>query len=1141
VADEHASITLTLTDEMSDRIERINTALDGLQRRFGEAGQSAERAFERTRRPAEELPQKFQGIEEAASKAFGAPIRQAIVELSANLGKLADASMGTGTAMTGAARAAATFALGLGGVASAITAVVGAAALAAVGTYKLAGAINQAYQESKNLQAQLGATETQIKAWTIAFQGLGGTTEDAIGHLTNLTRQVEDLRRGGYAPLARELQRFGEQGVAIWMELSQAQRQGADNLELISTLLERVGDMSEARQKRIAQYLGMNIRQMQLWVQYQREAAQYTEQNAESNERVAAQQEAIAKTWYAMRLQLERMTPLWNLLKSVFLAAADVASNVLLVVMRTIADVVQVIARAWQLIEGSIRNIVRWIPIIAALRISGIANIAPTPEEQEEERRRRGQDHPRGRPTGPAPLPRDRPRVPGRQYGGPLGVGETALVGETGPEYFTPTQPGNIVTGRGSGEITRELLMADREQSSYQREMRDVLVWMRTQMERPGGGTGAWGAGGGRLGGGGAAAGGGMGALPGMGGSQGGAGSRDGTGSNPQGTTDTHSSPQSPAARAEQQWNIGRPGGEFDKPTITGGGAPAISSQMFSPQSATQWRDTIGQTQPGAGAAPTPGVAPGGTPSSAAPTVGGGKMDVAGGQTWFLGKPWTWTDPQGHVWHDVSAERRREGPYASGLPPGTPGFASATRRGLGGWYELTLPDGRKYVTRKVDVGPKGVIDFSAPAAHELFGTQAEAERSRRQITGRYLGDKLPSGVQPGVQGASAQTPQAGTPTVATPQAPPTPPSTGAAGAIRESEVIGPTAPHDVMRGRPLQGHELTPVDTPFGRYRVHPQAAQDFRAFTEDLKAAGAPIHKFGTHNIRPKRYGSGWSAHSYGTAFDIDDEAHLSPAMKRWIAENPEAWRRMLAKNNMVQYMPKKDAPHIEWAGKRPELQARAGKTGTGETITAATDFAAKRISTVRVGPSGEQLAGPPPTSSGGFTLGAAPLPSNVFTPMPTNIRPEPHDDKRGEPHDFPREEQGPWLPPAARASRRRPPPMTVTRTSRMSEEAEAARHTEEEQKENKHLIGDRAWAMHRGQHQPTPDRSNLDRSIAAQTNAGRQASGRMDVHFHNVPRRMRIRAQGEGAFKDMRVSKTPEMAHTGSGTRDAEQYAEE
>jgi hypothetical protein len=78
-------------------------------------------------------------------------------------------------------------------------------------------------------------------------------------------------------------------------------------------------------------------------------------------------------------------------------------------------------------------------------------------------------------------------------------------------------------------------------------------------------------------------------------------------------------------------------------------------------------------------------------------------------------------------------------------------------------------------------------------------------------------------------------------------------------------------------------------------------------------------------------------------------------------------------------------------------------------------------------------------------------------------------------------------------------------------------------------------------GQAQPTTDRSTIDKTIAGQVNAGNKLEGRMDVHFHNVPRNRRVTADGKGAFKDMRVSKTPEMAHTGSGTESSGQYAEE
>ena len=63
---------------------------------------------------------------------------------------------------------------------------------------------------------------------------------------------------------------------------------------------------------------------------------------------------------------------------------------------------------------------------------------------------------------------------------------------------------------------------------------------------------------------------------------------------------------------------------------------------------------------------------------------------------------------------------------------------------------------------------------------------------------------------------------------------------------------------------------------------------------------------------------------HSYGIAFDIDNERYLSRQMKSWIAQHPKVWDNILRKNHMVQYMPSFDAPHIEWVGPQSSHVAR-------------------------------------------------------------------------------------------------------------------------------------------------------------------------------------------------------------------------
>ena len=109
--------------------------------------------------------------------------------------------------------------------------------------------------------------------------------------------------------------------------------------------------------------------------------------------------------------------------------------------------------------------------------------------------------------------------------------------------------------------------------------------------------------------------------------------------------------------------------------------------------------------------------------------------------------------------------------------------------------------------------------------------------------------------------------------------------------------------------------DIIPVDTAFGKIRVHRDSAEAFQGFLGDLKAAGAPFSKFGSYNVRQKRWSSGWSEHSYGNALDMDDTLGLTPAQKRWLADNKETFDSLKRKWGMVQGMPH-DPNHIEFGG---------------------------------------------------------------------------------------------------------------------------------------------------------------------------------------------------------------------------------
>ena len=120
--------------------------------------------------------------------------------------------------------------------------------------------------------------------------------------------------------------------------------------------------------------------------------------------------------------------------------------------------------------------------------------------------------------------------------------------------------------------------------------------------------------------------------------------------------------------------------------------------------------------------------------------------------TWFLPRPWRWTDETGRVWHDVGAEMNGEGAYASGLPIFTLGMAFPNEhKTLGGWWEVHFPELKmNVVARQVDVGPKKpLIDLSAPLAFVMFGSPSKVV-DHSPWTATYFGHVLPDGKKPGV-------------------------------------------------------------------------------------------------------------------------------------------------------------------------------------------------------------------------------------------------------------------------------------------------------------------------------------------------------------------------------------------------------
>ena len=136
---------------------------------------------------------------------------------------------------------------------------------------------------------------------------------------------------------------------------------------------------------------------------------------------------------------------------------------------------------------------------------------------------------------------------------------------------------------------------------------------------------------------------------------------------------------------------------------------------------------------------------------------------INGRMTWFNPRPYSYTDPTtGIDWTDTGAKTLGEGAHASGLPISTPGFATSNRQTLGHWHEVTLPDGRKYVTQQTDIGPPGVVDLNAALASQAYPGGPQTVPGGN-VTARYLGPNLPEGMTAGAQDEEPSGSPAGNP------------------------------------------------------------------------------------------------------------------------------------------------------------------------------------------------------------------------------------------------------------------------------------------------------------------------------------------------------------------------------------------
>jgi len=907
MADQTANLTLTLTDEMSDKLAAIENNLDRLRQRMKVTGQDSADPLRR-------LKEEFQQITEHTNKLssslqiLGSFSKSYLIEFSANLGKSTEKMHGL-AGMTGtAANVTAGLARGLTGVAGGFAAIATAGIAAAGGAVVLSQQMTRAFQSAENFRRSLGElTDANIRGQSRLMETMGLTADQAKQIMSSGSQLMRDVSRGYQAEIFKMLSSHrGFEG--IWDRAFDRFKQGMEPLKAFNEFILDLAKGSAEFQRQIEQQRGWPAGFIAEWA---RQLKDFKPPFAMTPAEFAAYQ----KQMEAMKHSVDTLT-------------------------HAIEDDM---GKAWVKMQMAAAPVLTWMTD----KLKEMYDWSKKAVPDWFSKGMRGFEGP-----GEQPAPEDRKNAPKnlpdwleRGLHGFRGAGEEPA----GNEQIYQFEGGGGGRRRGykfrpdlewaeqlhggyskniENRVQEEIRDKGREGTTYLREIRDIMSWMRDQQGMAGAGGGAGGPG-----------------LGGYAGGGGGAVTQRRTGApwygprrRPAGGTSGLGEPEAPAwppplrpegYYVDKGW---RPPEGVPWPKSPLGGADGAKPSPL--PEGIQWpKSPFG----GADAVPE---GPGPSKTSNAPDAG---MSLSRERfdAMFKGSP-------------------LEGQYATVLseaaknnvPPSLFAAIMAFESGRG-----TSKATRQFFN------PAGLMDPRTGSRTKLrFPTIEEGIAASARTVGKHYaraGDDLvkfahgPGGYSPlGAANDPKNTNRlwpsyvakfreqlSETQTLPTARDVPAGAPEWLGGAVMTTRGGGPP----VGRGRgdlaqqynffqsqgmkQLSAKELTRLDTPYGSILAHPQAAGDVSGFFSALAEAGAPIKGLGSYNPRPKRWGGGPSSHGYGTAFDIDDQVQLSPAMKNWIAQDPSRWESLKEKFNVGQPLPGKDPAHIEWRGPRP--QERGAFTG--------------------------------------------------------------------------------------------------------------------------------------------------------------------------------------------------------------------
>jgi hypothetical protein len=270
MAQERATLTFTLEDDFSAKMAEITGKLEDFKRSLSDTSDRSEDSFEQGGKALVQLNQRIaatdtrlQSMANMMRNAFS-EFTKSLAHTQRELGNFEQALVklsGTGSQIAGRMR-------GVGGA----IASVGAAVAAAVGGLAVLGrAFASSYQQAQNLRTRLGETNDYfILLQQRIGRHLGQTRNQTTQQLEHWKSEYYDSVRGSASDLFSVLTRFGDEGIKVWNQIDKARASGMGAAEAYSKILMPwLSTRPEDQQRRLSTLLEIPI---SLIRQYREEA-----------------------------------------------------------------------------------------------------------------------------------------------------------------------------------------------------------------------------------------------------------------------------------------------------------------------------------------------------------------------------------------------------------------------------------------------------------------------------------------------------------------------------------------------------------------------------------------------------------------------------------------------------------------------------------------------------------------------------------------------------------------------------------------------------------------------------------------------------------------------------------------------------